>query len=177
MRNRPSYKKWWRHSRCYSLAKFEKLFFSKGYLKLKKTRRVATVKYMQFLFCMQICSTEGHFDPPQVGIGLREQGLVEIQNVQKCLVINVSSPYEHCGVPVSTSCNTLYSATLVFLKQQFFLWPTSWYESFKYTNLLHPSVSLHSFLQSCTETVLRQPSPYIFGLSSSRFSIKQSRID
>ena len=45
-------------------------FFSKGYLKLRKTRRVSTVKYMQFGFCMQICGAVGHFDPP-VGIGLK----------------------------------------------------------------------------------------------------------
>ena len=52
IRKRPLYQKWWRHSRCCSQAKFEKLFFSKSYLKLRKTQRVSTVKYMQFGFCM-----------------------------------------------------------------------------------------------------------------------------
>ena len=37
IRDRPVYQNWWRHSRCCSQAKFKNLFFSKDYLKFRKT--------------------------------------------------------------------------------------------------------------------------------------------
>ena len=43
------------------------IFFSKDYLKLKKIWGVWTFQYVEFGFCMQICSAGNHFDPHPQG--------------------------------------------------------------------------------------------------------------
>ena len=76
-----------------------KMFFSKDYLKLRKTWGVWTVQYIHFEFCMQICSAVGTLDPP-IGIGLRpfERFVHTINSMTNYKILQRISKFSNVGM-------------------------------------------------------------------------------